>query len=160
MLYASVAKLTVYAGMAMLALLFPLPLAGQEAEVVPEPIVEQKEAEAVVVQKEEPINTNYGGGDCSKYEELIRSYDWPADTALEICRKESGGNANAINWNDVHTDSSGNVICVTSRGLMQIACVHVLGTGKTVEDLQDPEINVAIAYRIWKKEGFHPWSTY
>ncbi len=139
----------------------PIELDGQVLEEVTviQPPAQQEE---VTVQKEQerPINTNYGGGDCSKYETLIRSYDWPVETALQICRDESGGNASAANWNDKHKDKLGNVICVGSHGLMQIACIHPADYGYTVVDLDTPEINIAVAYKIWKKRGFTPWSTY
>lgn len=164
MLYAPLAAKLALSTIALASLLlYPAPIEGRDAEVktvVAEEPKKEVEEKIVEEKKEEPINTNYGPGDCSKYEALIRSYDWPVDTALEICRKESGGNTNAINWTDVHKDRNGNVICVTSRGLMQIACVHVIGTEYTLEDLATPETNLAIAYKIWKNGGFHPWSTY
>ena len=97
--------------------------------------------------------------DCTPYVEIFNKYDWPTSTAMEICRKESRGFSDAINWNDVHKDRLGNVICVSSRGLMQIACIHPAGLGYTLEDLVAAEKNIHMAYKIWQKSGFCPWTT-
>lgn len=62
---------------------------------------------------------------------------------------ESGGNPNAINLNDNHGS------CQGSFGLFQIGCIH-----GDKEELLNPIINERIAYELWLKQGFTPWSTY
>lgn len=98
--------------------------------------------------------------DCTEYTSLIESYDWDVSTAMQICRDESNGNPSAINWADKHRDKYGNVICVSSQGLMQVACIHPSTYGYALEDLQDPVKNVAIAYKIYEESGWCPWATY
>jgi len=166
MIYASITAKLILTTAVLVSLIAPVRSAGQADDPVvvdSGSIVENEEVNQEVVG--ENINTSYGTGDCSDYETLVRSYDWPADVALEICRKESEGYAEAINP-EVHKDRQGNVICTSSRGLMQMACIHVIGSEYTLEDLLDPEVNIAIAYKLWKskteegKDGFCPWSTY
>ena len=77
-------------------------------------------------------------------------YDWPVETALAICKLESQGVAKATNWNDSHNR------CTGSFGLMQIACVH----GVSTEKLYIPEVNIKVAYELWRTSGFTPWTTY
>jgi hypothetical protein len=87
-------------------------------------------------------------GDC----DLVEQYDWPIATAKRICFAESGGNVAAINWNDNHGS------CKGSYSLMQVGCIHYYSRGLTPNT--DPNLNMKIAYEIWKQQGFHPWSTY
>lgn len=100
------------------------------------------------------------GGDCTKYADLISQYNWPIATAMQICRDESQGDPSAINWDDKHYDSKGNLICVSSQGLFQVACSWPASLGYTKADLLDPAKNIAMAYDIWSSRGFYPWSTY
>lgn len=93
-------------------------------------------------------------GDCEAYRGIITSFDWPSETAMAICKAESGGTADATNWNDSHGS------CIGSHGLFQIACFWAPNFGYNVEDLDTPEINVKVAYLIWKENGFYPWTTY
>lgn len=101
-----------------------------------------------------------GVGDCSAYADLIKQYPWPVAVAMQICRDESHGKAMAINWNDKHRNRNGNIICISSRGLMGIACIWPKEFGYTIEQLAEPAINVRIAYLIWLRGGFGPWSTF
>jgi hypothetical protein len=98
--------------------------------------------------------------DCTEFPSIIKSYDWPYEVAMQICKDESHGGAQKINWNDKHYDLKGDLICVSSRGLFQIGCLWPEELGYTMEDLLVPEKNVAMAYAIWKKQGFRPWTTY
>jgi hypothetical protein len=70
-------------------------------------------------------------------------------TARAICYAESGGNANASNYNDKHNG------CIGSFGLMQIACIH---TGKIAE--YDPVKNMDKAFEIYSRQGWKPWGAY
>ena len=100
------------------------------------------------------------GEDCSGYADLIGKYDWPVDIAKQICAKESHGNTEAKNWNDKHYDRNGNLICISSQGLFAIACFWPKELGYTMDDLLIPEKNVEMAYKIWLRSGFKPWSTF
>ena len=91
-----------------------------------------------------------GAGGCEKYRHIMEQYDWNVQTAMAICKLESGGNTNAANWKDSHATCDG------SFGLFQIGCLH----GYTVEQLKDPNINIRIAYKLWKSNGWWPWTTY
>jgi hypothetical protein len=81
---------------------------------------------------------------------------------MQICKDESQGNPENINWNDKHKDSKGNVICVSSQGLMQVGCFWPAVLGYTMDDLLVPEKNIAMAYEIYKRSNrtFNPWTTY
>lgn len=81
----------------------------------------------------------------------VAKYDWDARTAYAILLAESGGNSRAENLTDYHR--SGN--CYGSFGLYQLACFR-----GAKEKLFDKETNILLAYQIWKKEGWQPWSTY
>lgn len=61
---------------------------------------------------------------------------------------ESGGNPKAYNpeWHNG---------CQGSIGLFQLACLHASG-----RDLLDPAVNVQVAYDLYKREGWQPWSAY
>lgn len=93
-------------------------------------------------------------GDCEAYRDIITSFDWPDEIAMKICQAESGGTADAANWGDSHGS------CIGSHGLFQVACFWAPSFGYNVEDLDTPEINVKVAYLIWKENGFYPWTTY
>lgn len=98
--------------------------------------------------------------DCAKYSSIIGQYEWPATVAMQICRDESHGNPNAINWSDKHRNRSGEIICISSQGLFAIACFWPKELGYTMEDLLIPEKNIEMAYKIWERSGFKPWSTF
>ncbi len=92
-------------------------------------------------------------GDCERYRTLFESYDWNASTAMAICDMESGGSVTIVNNNP----SSGDF----SVGLMQINLYGEMKKSRpSEEDLKDPKKNIAFAYELYKKEGFHPWTTY
>lgn len=84
----------------------------------------------------------------TSYEEIISKYDWPDDIAIKVATAESGLNPKAVNpeW---HRD------CQGSFGLFQMACIHYK---ENPNALYDPEFNVAMAYQLWKEEGWEPWS--
>lgn len=69
---------------------------------------------------------------------------------MKICELESEGVAWASNWKDSHETCNG------SHGLMQIACIH----GWETERLYIPEVNIKVAYGLWKTEGWRPWTTF
>ena len=77
------------------------------------------------------------------------NYDWDVNVAYAVCMAESGGNPNAINWNDQHNG------CVGSAGLFQIACIHTNYSHEL-----DPQRNVQKAYEIYKRSGWGPWGAW
>lgn len=91
---------------------------------------------------------------------LVLSYEvsqygeWNMDIANAIIMAESSNNPNAENpeW---HYDIYGNPICQGSFGAWQLACLH-----GTENDLKDPVKSMEIAYNLWKKSGWTPWTTY
>lgn len=89
-------------------------------------------------------------GNCS----LVNNYDWPKNVAYGVCMAESRGNSNAINWGDNHGS------CVGSYGLMQVGCFWFPFYGYSVSDGYNPAINMLVAYKIWQRSGFSPWTTW
>jgi hypothetical protein len=82
---------------------------------------------------------------------ILREGTWNINIAYAVMMAESHGNPNSINWKDYHR--SGN--CWGSFGLFQLACFR-----GTREELLDPEINVQLAYALWQREGWQPWSAW
>lgn len=92
---------------------------------------------------------------CEAYRHLFQQYDWPVNTALAICQAESSGNTQAVNWGDNHGK------CKGSFSLMQVGCFWYPYYGYAVTDRFTPEVNVKIAYEIYKRQGsFKAWTTY
>lgn len=87
-------------------------------------------------------------GTCEEYRSLIEKYPWPVATAMQICKDESRGIAVKVGDKDT---------AYVSCGLMQI---RTLPGRPSCKKLKDPEYNIGYAFKIWKNEGFFPWSTY
>lgn len=94
-------------------------------------------------------SSNTGGG-CDAYRGLVAQYDWDVNTMMRIMQAESGCNPTNHNWGDNHRT------CKGSFGLFQIGCVH----GQSVASLENPATNVAVAYNIFKSQGYRAWTTY
>ena len=90
--------------------------------------------------------TNIAGDNIDLRTEVNR-YPWPADIAYAVAFAESGLNTSAINLKDRHKGCNG------SYGAFQLSCLH-----GTTEELLDGKKNVEIAYNLWQKEGWSPWS--
>ena len=76
---------------------------------------------------------------------------WNTNVAYAVMMAESHGNPNRINWKDYHRHGN----CWGSFGLFQLACFR-----GTQEELLNPETNIQMAYELWKREGWRPWSAY
>ena len=79
-------------------------------------------------------------------EELLKIYfkdEWRLAKAIMLA--ESGGNEKAINTNTNGTKD---------RGLFQINSIH------KETNLFDPEHNIEVAYKVYKKQGWTAWSAY
>ena len=79
--------------------------------------------------------------------EVNKKYLWNEVVAYNVMIAESGGNPSSVNPTDHHKG------CLGSFGLYQLACLH-----GTKEELLDPKKNTEIAYELWKREGWSPWS--
>lgn len=114
-------------------------------EPVSQPIQQPEPVPETPVVTPPPI----ASGDCS----LAFNYDWPQQTAYAVCMAESSGGHTMYNGNDNHGQ------CVGSYGLFQIGCFWFPYYGYEIS--YDANVNVQIAYNIWKRQGgFGAWTTY
>lgn len=74
-------------------------------------------------------------GNCWGWGHLVFAYDWPHSTACAVLGCESRGDPNARNPRS------------SATGLFQIL------NGPT-----DPAANVALAYQMWRRRGWQPWT--
>jgi hypothetical protein len=79
---------------------------------------------------------------CAAYVPLLKQYDWDINVMAAVMQAESNCNPNAA--------SPPNYDGLRDYGLMQL---HG-------QDIYDPATNVAHAYAIWQRQGYHAWSTY
>lgn len=75
--------------------------------------------------------------------ELLK-YDWPYDEACRVAWCESRWQADAIGGPNI--------------GLFQVWAGWARVFDVSVADLLDVRINVRVAYGIWLREGWRPWS--
>lgn len=81
---------------------------------------------------------------CEQYIGLISAYNWPVDQAIAVANAESGCNTAAVSPTRDH-------------GIFQINEVHIAKAG-SIQALHDPSTNIQVAYQIWSRQGFKPWS--
>ena len=115
---------------------------GKVVKIVAAPKVEQP----MKAQVAEPQSTP---AEPSKVdvEQLIRKYFGDdADTAIKVARCESG--LNPLAEGDTNTPYH-------SIGVFQIRLLP--DRGLTVEEMQDPENNIAYAKMLYDKSGWKPW---
>lgn len=94
--------------------------------------------------------------ECNAFRPIVEKYDWDVETALKIMQAESGCIPTNHNYNDIHRNwKTGEVICRGSYGLMQIGCIHFQGESKDI-----PEVNIAMAYKVYQGSGWKAWTTY
>lgn len=101
------------------------------------------------VQAEQPVEVakQINIGSCN----LVNNYtDWDTRLMYAICMAESGGNSNAVNWNDNHG------VCMGSGGLLQLGCVHFPNFQLTL----DPVANIDAGHRVWLQQGYKAWGAY
>lgn len=79
---------------------------------------------------------------CAAYMPLLQQYDWDINVMAAVMQAESNCNPNA--------ESPPNYDGLRDYGLMQL---HG-------QEIFDPATNVAHAYTIWQRQGYHAWSTY
>ena len=112
----------------------------------PEVVTEQPAVIAAQVTPPVAVVRQSDGKDCVEFTSIIEKYDWPTETAMQVCKEESQGNPSNIG--DKDTD-------YVSCGLMQI---RALPGRLSCEELKDPEVNIAFAYQLWQEQGWAPWS--
>lgn len=78
---------------------------------------------------------------------IIETFKEEPETALAVFTAESHLNPSIIGYNRNGTKDV---------GIAQINDCH----GYSVSERLDPERNIEIAYKIYKKSGFNPWSVY
>jgi len=86
------------------------------------------------------------------YESYVNKYEWDKSVARAIMHAESRCNTNAVG--DTWVIGG---IYAPSCGLFQ---VRTLPDRPSCEELKNPELNVAWAYRLYTARGFQPWSVF
>ena len=89
---------------------------------------------------------------CAQYQDLINKYPWNKKVAMAVMKAESGCNEDAVNRKDKHAT------CKGSYGLFQIGCVHASKEG--FKDVMEPEVNIKLAYEVYKSQGWGAWGAY
>ena len=77
---------------------------------------------------------------------LVAQYPWDVEAALRIMRCESGGNARAYNA------GSG------ASGLFQFLMVFHAWRFAGTAGVFDGAANIAVAYSLWREQGWQPWN--
>ena len=72
-----------------------------------------------------------------------------------IGRAESQGHACNPKGHNLSAEENHGV-CVGSYGALQVGCVHY----RESEDRDDLATNVAVAHRVWLKQGYTAWTMY
>lgn len=99
---------------------------------------------------------------CAQYIPIIQKYDWDHKLAAAVMVAENNScqadNQNKSKLED-HTKWCGRY---GSFGLWQLATCWSEEFGVSEKDMLNPETNIALAYKIYKRSGgsFHLWSAY
>ena len=99
---------------------------------------------------------------CAKYVPIVQKYDWDAKLAVAIMVAENNScqadNENRSKLED-HRKWCGRY---GSFGLWQLATCWSEEFGVSEKDMLNPETNIELAYKIYKRNGgsFHLWSAY
>ena len=105
--------------------------------------------ETQVLPSPQIVRVNRITGGCEQFRNIVEKYDWDTNIMLAIMKAESNCNQYADNTG---LNSDGTV----DIGLLQINSVH--GYSKT--ELTNPATNIAIAYKIWKAQGYKASSAF
>lgn len=124
--------------------------------VIPDKQPQKKIKEAIVslaVNTDSPSKKSVGPEVLEGLYNIIKTYDWNASVAYAIMICESGGQFDAHNFSNITKDDS--------WGTFQINLYGKLAKSRpSPEWLKIPENNIAYAYKMYKSEGFVPWSCY
>lgn len=115
-------------------------VAPEKVAEVTQALTEQK-AEVEPAETTQVVSQQVPQG-CAAYVPLLQQYDWNYQVMAAVMQAESQCNPNAT--------SPPNYDGLRDYGLMQL---HG-------QEIYDPSQNVAHAYAIWQRQGYHAWSTY
>lgn len=115
-----------------------------DALTITEPIV--LEAEDVTITYTPAWDTT---DPIERWTPLVARHSWNVDYALSILQCESGGNPGAVSPTNDH-------------GLFQhnarYGPARFADYGMDWSDRYDPATNIEAAYRLWRSEGWRPWT--
>jgi hypothetical protein len=89
---------------------------------------------------------------CADYRHLVDQYDWDKRIAAAVMKAESNCNTEAVG--DTWVIGG---IYAPSCGLMQI---RTLSGRPDCETLKNASVNLEWAYKLYKANGWQPWSVY
>lgn len=92
---------------------------------------------------------------CSKYVEEVERFNWDTTIIIRIMYLESGCRHTAVG--DGHLTFNAGAYGM-SCGLMQVRILPKRGV--TCEQMKDPKKNIAMAYEVYKSQGYKAWSVY
>lgn len=113
---------------------------------------ETPKIEAAIYETPPPPKYTVGGG-CEQYRKLFSKYDWNTRTMMAVMEAESSCVSSKVGDNYPI-----NGVHAVSCGLLQVRTIAEWRG--TCEQLQDPEFNIDIAYRVYKGQGMSAWSVY
>jgi hypothetical protein len=91
---------------------------------------------------------------CEAVEAEIAKYSgWDVTTMTAIAIAE---NRTCDSLNHNLTMSENHKVCVGSYGVLQVGCLHY----EQGENRDDLATNVAVAHRVWLKQGYNAWTMY
>lgn len=95
---------------------------------------------------------------CVPYIPLIEKYEWNWQTAINVMFNESSCQPEIVNLNPSTETHKSKLYrdypqgyCVGSFGLFQTSCIDQI--------YYDPALNIALAYQIYKVQGWSAWFT-
>lgn len=143
------------AGPIIMELIICMVLTGSpscDVEAILEPLEAMAPPPPTTTTTTKPPATFRGvGADVEQWRPLVSRYFAATDVERALClmQHESGGNPNAKNPRS------------SARGLMQIlGSLWAPHYGVSLEELYDPNINLAIAADIRRAQGWQAWSPY
>lgn len=91
---------------------------------------------------------------CEAMQTEVQKYtDWDANVMQAISQAENRG-CDPLRHNLTMSENHG--VCVGSYGVLQVGCLHY-NDGESRDDLAT---NVAVAHRVWQKQGYTAWTMY
>ncbi len=85
--------------------------------------------------------------------EVSKYTDWDANTIQAIAQAENRS-CDPTRHNLTMSENHG--VCIGSYGALQVGCLHY----SEGEDRNDLATNIAVAHRVWLKQGYNAWTQY
>jgi hypothetical protein len=85
--------------------------------------------------------------------EIAKYSGWNVDTMGAIAKAENRS-CDPTRHNLTMSENHG--VCVGSYGALQVGCLHY----REGEDRSDLATNIAVAYRVYLKQGYKAWTQY